>query len=81
MLDDHNSKTLENFLLKTTLSTIDSIKRDCTNEVQKYKHEKLTLISKFERMKQQWSEMFKPQYVFRILFNLIDVSLSIFEKR
>ena len=73
MLGDHNSKILESFLLKTTSFTIDSIKRDCANEVQKYKHEKSTLISKFERMKQQWSETFKPQYVFRILLNLIYV--------
>ncbi|CAF1239749.1 unnamed protein product [Rotaria sp. Silwood1] len=46
MLDDHNN----------------SIKRDCTNEERKYEQEKSLLINKFERIKQQWTEIFKPQY-------------------
>ncbi|CAF1205935.1 unnamed protein product [Rotaria sordida] len=46
MLDDHNN----------------SIKRDCTNEERKYEQEKSSLINKFERIKQQWTEIFKPQY-------------------
>ncbi|UJR28924.1 hypothetical protein I4U23_010142 [Adineta vaga] len=46
MLDEHNT----------------SIKRDCMNEEQKYEQEKCVLISKFERTKQQWTEIFKPQY-------------------
>ncbi|CAF3134767.1 unnamed protein product [Rotaria sp. Silwood2] len=53
MLDDHSN----------------SIKRDCTNEERKYDQEKSLLINKFERIKQQWTEIFKPQFVFRhILF-------------
>ncbi|CAF4138671.1 unnamed protein product [Rotaria sp. Silwood2] len=46
MLDDHSN----------------SIKRDCTNEERKYDQEKSLLINKFERIKQQWTEIFKPQY-------------------
>ncbi|CAF3488127.1 unnamed protein product [Adineta steineri] len=46
MIDDHNI----------------SIKRDSTNEEQKYEQEKSILIQKFERTKQQWIEIFKPQY-------------------
>ncbi|CAF1395010.1 unnamed protein product [Rotaria magnacalcarata] len=46
MLDDHNS----------------SIKRDYINEERKYDQEKSLLINKFEHIKQQWTEIFKPQY-------------------
>ncbi|CAF3711151.1 unnamed protein product [Rotaria socialis] len=46
MLDDHNN----------------SIKRDCINEERKYDQEKSLLINKFEHIKQQWTEIFKPQY-------------------
>ncbi|CAF3503284.1 unnamed protein product [Rotaria sp. Silwood1] len=74
MLDDHNSitKIIENmiqflhFEKKTfaLFSMLDSIKRDCTNEERKYEQEKSLLINKFERIKQQWTEIFKPQFVF-----------------
>jgi hypothetical protein len=54
------------FLSKTKLDILDSIKRDSTNEAQKYEQEKSILINKFERTKQQWTEIFKPQFVFQM---------------
>jgi hypothetical protein len=67
MLDDHNSikKKRNFFFLKTKLYILDSIKRDSTNEERKYEQEKSTLINKFERTKHQWTEIFKPQFVFQ----------------
>jgi len=54
------------FLSKTKFYILDSIKRDSTNEAQKYEQEKSILINKFEHTKQQWTEIFKPQFVFQM---------------
>jgi hypothetical protein len=72
MLDDHNSikkSTIVLFFYKHSF-ILDSIKRDSANEEKKYEQEKSTLINKFERTKQQWTEIFKPQYVNFSIFNV-----------
>lgn len=76
MLNDHNSIEIKDnfsFFFTKWSSTLDSIKRDSTNEQQKYEQEKFILINKFERTKQQWTEIFKPQFVipmFSLFFTL-----------
>ncbi|CAF1685875.1 unnamed protein product [Adineta ricciae] len=59
MLDEHNN----------------SIRRDYSNEEHKYEQEKSTLIKKFERTKQQWIEVFKPQFgtIFQSVLLIDDV--------
>jgi len=72
MLDDHNSikkSSIVLFFCKHSF-ILDSIKRDSANEEKKYEQEKSTLINKFERTKQQWTEIFKPQYVNFSIFNV-----------
>lgn len=64
MLNDHNSKyRLSLFCLMKKFARIDSIKRDAANEERKYDQEKSLLTQKFERTKQQWTDVFKPQCV------------------
>lgn len=64
MLNDHNSKyRLSLFCRMKKFARIDSIKRDAANEERKYDQEKSLLTQKFERTKQQWTDVFKPQCV------------------
>lgn len=47
------------------LLVLGSVKRDHANEEHKFEQEKTLLINKFEHVKQQWTEVFKPQFVFQ----------------
>ena len=63
MLDDHTSTDKSSFSTVILSAISDSMKRDHHNAEQKYEQEKSQLIHKFERTKQQWTDVFKPQFV------------------